>query len=80
MKYFVDCQTVCNFNNKQFDIFILMHITNVKLLSQPSPRLYIGDSWFGSVKADKVVALADEHAIFIAKTAFSRSPKKWLDA
>ena len=65
--------------NCDVSLIILIHITNIKMLSQPSPRLYIGDSWFGSVRAAEAVALAGEHAIFIVKTAFSRSPKKWLD-
>ena len=44
-----------------------------------SPRLYFGDSWFGSVKAAVAVAKAGNHACFIIKTGYSKSPKKYLD-
>ena len=43
------------------------------------PRLFLGDAWFGSVKAAANVHKSGHHAIFNVKTAHSRSPKKYLD-
>ena len=40
------------------------------------PKLFMGDSWFGSVKSAANVGLAGHHAIFVVKTAHARSPKK----
>ena len=49
-------------------------------LPQPSQKkLFLGDSWFGSVKAAANIAIAGHHACFMVKTAHARSPKKFLD-
>ena len=42
-------------------------------------RLYLADSWFGSVKTAENVMQSGHHCTMIIKTAHSRSPKKWLD-
>ena len=42
-------------------------------------KLYLGDSWFGSVKSVANVAMLGHHACMLVKTAHSRSPKKFLD-
>ena len=42
-------------------------------------RCYYGDSWFGSVKTAANISRAGHHAVMMVKTAFSRSPKKWLE-
>ena len=47
--------------------------------NQLSPRLYLGDSWFGSVRAAVAIAKAGHHACFMIKTAHSKSPKKFLE-
>ena len=38
--------------------------------------LFIGDSWFGSVKCCAQVAKKGQHAILQIKTNYARSPKK----
>ena len=43
-------------------------------------RLFLGDSWFGSVKSVENIGISGNHAIMIITTAFSRTPKKWLEA
>ena len=43
------------------------------------PRLYFGDSWFGSVKAAISVAKSGNHACFIIKNGYSKTPKKYLE-
>ena len=47
--------------------------------AQTKPKLFLGDSWFGSVKTAANVARSGHHGIFIVKTAHSRSPKKFLE-
>ena len=42
-------------------------------------QVFIGDSWFGSVKSAVAVAEAGHHCVFAVKTAHSRSPKKWME-
>ena len=42
-------------------------------------RLYLADSWFGSVKTVENVMQSGHHCTMIIKTAHVRSPKKWLD-
>ena len=41
--------------------------------------LWLGDSWFGSVKACANVAKAGHHCCLMIKNGHSRSPKKFLD-
>ena len=41
--------------------------------------LYIGDSWFGSVKACGSVGELGHHGIFVVKTGHSRTPKAFLE-
>ena len=41
--------------------------------------LWLGDSWFGSVKACANVAKAGNHCCLMIKTRHSRSPKKFLE-
>ena len=48
-------------------------------LSCWGPRLYFGDSWFGSVKAVCQVRKLGHHACFAIKTAYSRTLKKFLE-
>ena len=43
------------------------------------PKLFLGDSWFGSVKSVATVGRTGNHACMIVKTAYSRSPKKFLE-
>ena len=42
-------------------------------------RLYLADSWFGSVKTAENVIQSRHHCTMIIKTAHVRPPKKWLD-
>ena len=44
-----------------------------------SPRLYVGDSWFGSIKAAIGVAKSGHHACFMIKNGYSKTPKKYLE-
>lgn len=44
-----------------------------------SPRLYFGDSWFGSVKAAIAVVKAGHHAYFMIKKTHVKSPKNYLE-
>ena len=53
--------------------------SNSRPESNETGKLFLGDSWFGSVKAAANVALAGHHACMMVKTAHSRSPKKFLD-
>ena len=48
-------------------------------LPNRGPRLFFGDSWFGSVKAACQVRKLGHHACFAIKTAHSRTPKKFLE-
>ena len=48
-------------------------------LSSSQPRLFFGDSWFGSVKAACQVHKLGHHGCFVIKTAHSRTPKKFLE-
>jgi len=41
--------------------------------------MFLGDSWFGSVKTCVKVAKAGYHGCFMVKIAHSRSPKKFLE-
>jgi len=43
------------------------------------PRLFFGDSWFGSVKAAVEVGKTGHHACFMVKTGHTKSPKKFLE-
>ena len=43
------------------------------------PRLFFGDSWFGSVKAACQVRKLGHHGVFVIKTAHSRTPKTFLE-
>ena len=62
----------------QYKILIqLYHYSQTNLINWK--KLFIGDSWFGSVKSAEVVAEVGNHGIFVIKTAFSHLPKKWLD-
>ena len=42
-------------------------------------RLFLGDSWFGSVKAVAYVDQSINHACMVIKTGHSRAPKKFLE-
>jgi hypothetical protein len=46
---------------------------------KPRQRLFLGDSWFGSLKTVKSIMRNGHHGVFVIKTAHSRSPKKFLD-
>ena len=46
---------------------------------KPRQRLFLGDSWFGSLKTVKSIMPNGHHSVFVVKTAHSRSPKKFLD-
>ena len=48
-------------------------------LSTSQPRLFFGDSWFGSVKAACQVHKLGHHGCFVIKTAHLRTPKKFLE-
>ena len=48
-------------------------------LSSSQPRLFFGDSWFGSVKAACQVRKLGHHCCFVIKTAHSRTLKKFLE-
>ena len=56
---------------------------NLPLLNEEEsihePRVFYGDSWFGSVKAAVEVAKQGHHACFLVKTGHSKSPKKFLE-
>ncbi len=43
------------------------------------PKLYLGDSWFGSAKSVATVGRTGNNACMMMKTAYSRSPKKFLE-
>ena len=45
----------------------------------PRKRLFLGDSWFGSVKTCEQVEKSGNHCIMNLKTSHSRSPKKFLE-
>ena len=42
-------------------------------------KLFLGDSWFGSVRSCLEVAKAGHHSCFIIKQGNARSPKKFLE-
>ena len=42
-------------------------------------RLFVGDSWFGSVKSAVEIAQNRHHCVLAVKTAHSRFPKKFMD-
>ena len=46
---------------------------------QEPKRVYLGDSWFGSVKTAANFGKANQHAIMQVKTAHARFPKKFLE-
>ena len=56
-----------------------MVLTPHKIVLQPPPKLFLGDSWFGSVQSAEALALKYDHAIFVVKTGFDRSPRKLLE-
>ena len=57
-----------------------MALTPHEFVSQPSSKLFLGDSWFSSVQAAEAVALKDAYAIIIIKADFiGSSPKNWLE-
>ena len=41
--------------------------------------MYLGDSWFSSVKAEKLVALASDQEIFVVKTYHARCPEACIE-
>lgn len=43
------------------------------------PKLFLGDSWFGSVNACAAISKAGHHGVFMVKTSHSRTPKKFLE-
>ena len=43
------------------------------------PKLFFGDSWFGSVKTAYQVRKLGHHECFVIKTAHSRTPKTFLE-
>jgi len=43
------------------------------------PKLFLGDSWFRSVKSVATVGRTGNQACMMVKTAYSRSPKKFLE-
>ena len=47
--------------------------------SDTRKRLWMGDSWFGSVRSAANLSLAGQHCIMQVKTAHSRFPKSFLD-
>ena len=53
--------------------------SNSRFESNETGKLFLGDSWFGSMKSFANVALAGHHACMLVKTAHSRSPNKFLD-
>ena len=42
-------------------------------------HLWLGDSWFGSVKTVANIGMMGHHAVMVIKTAHSRSPKKFFE-
>ena len=58
---------------------LLTYSQTLHLPAQKSKNIYLGDSWFGSVKAAEAVALSGNHAIFVVKMNHGRSPKAWLE-
>jgi len=53
--------------------------SNSRFESNETGKLFLGDIWFGSMKSVANVALAGYHTCMLVKTAYSRSPKKFLD-
>ena len=53
--------------------------SNSRVESIETGNLFLGDSWFGSVKSVANIALAGHHACMLMKTAHFRSPNKFLD-
>jgi len=53
--------------------------SNSRFESNETGKLFLSDSWFGSVKSFANVVLAGHHACILVKTANSRSSKKFLD-
>ena len=51
---------------------------NTHLLGR-GPRLFFGESWFGSVKTAYQVRKLSHHACFAIKMVHSRTPKKFLE-
>ena len=52
-------------------------IADSTYLLSSQPRLFFGDSWFGSVKAACQVRKLGHHGCFVIKTAHSRTPKNF---
>ena len=52
---------------------------NEEIEEPEKPFLYLGDSWFESVKACINIRKAGNHGCFIIKTAHSRSTKKYFE-
>ena len=58
---------------------LVSEISDQIALNAPT-ELWLGDSWFGSVKTVANAARRGVHAVTMVKTAHSRSPKKFLEA
>ena len=62
------------------ELLRLLDLDESESLLAEESRLYLGDSWFGSIKSVENIGISGNHAIMIIKTAFSMTPKKWLEA
>ena len=60
-------------------VSLLQNLDDVDADMPPSPKLFLGDSWFGSVNALTAIRCAGHHGCFMVKTSHSRTPKKFLD-
>ena len=49
-------------------------------LNKRQKKIFLGNSWFGFVKTAEAVSLSGNHCIMVIKTAFRRSPKKYLES
>lgn len=49
-------------------------------LDKRHETLFLGDSWFGSVKTAETVSFSGNHCIMVIETAFRRSPKKYRES
>ena len=58
---------------------LVSEISDQIALDAPT-EIWLGDSWFGSVKSVAHAARRGVHAVTMVKTAHSRSPKKFLEA
>ena len=59
-------------------VSLLQNLDDVDGDMTPSPKLFLGDSWFGSINALTAISCAGHHGCFMVKTSHSRTPKQFL--